>query len=71
MLEGIVESIVFRNEENGFTVMEVNTGEDYVIAVGSIPLIAKANGSRAGRLGFPSLLRQTIKSYFLRNSYPL
>jgi exodeoxyribonuclease V alpha subunit len=66
MLEGIVESIVFRNEENGFTVMEINTGEDYVIAVGSIPLIGEGERVtlRGDWVSHPSYGRQLkVTSY--------
>ena len=36
--EGTVEDIVFRNEENGFTVLELTTAEGTVTAVGCMPL---------------------------------
>jgi exodeoxyribonuclease V alpha subunit len=37
--EGTVEEIVFRNEENGFTVLELNTPDGTVTAVGCMPLV--------------------------------
>lgn len=36
-LEGAVENIVYRNEENGYTVIEISDGEDYITAVGIMP----------------------------------
>ena len=36
-LEGNVENIVYRNEENGYTVLEIADGEDVITAVGSMP----------------------------------
>ena len=37
-LEGVVENIVYRNDENGYTVLEISDGEDYITAVGIMPL---------------------------------
>lgn len=37
-LEGVVENIVYRNEENGYTVLEISDGDDYITAVGVMPL---------------------------------
>ncbi len=37
-LEGVVENIVFRNDENGYTVLEIANGEEYITAVGIMPL---------------------------------
>ena len=39
-LEGAVENIVFRNDENGYTVLEIADGDDYITAVGVMPLIS-------------------------------
>lgn len=36
-LEGAVENIVYRNEENGYTVIELSDGDDYITAVGIMP----------------------------------
>ena len=38
-LEGAVENIVYRNEENGYTVLEISDGDDYITAVGVMPLV--------------------------------
>lgn len=36
-IEGAVENIVFRNEQNGYTVLELADGDDTITAVGIIP----------------------------------
>ncbi|HOJ35921.1 MAG TPA: ATP-dependent RecD-like DNA helicase [Clostridiales bacterium] len=36
-ISGIVDRVVFRNEENSFTVIELNCGGELVTAVGSLP----------------------------------
>lgn len=38
-LEGAVENIVFRNEENGYTVLEISDADDYITAVGIMPTV--------------------------------
>lgn len=40
-ISGSVEHIVFHNEKNQYTVLELNTGEDLVIAVGIFPYISQ------------------------------
>lgn len=39
-LEGEVENIVFRNDENGYTVLEIADGDDVITAVGAMPPVA-------------------------------
>ena len=38
-LEGAVENIVYRNEENGYTVLEIENDEESITAVGVMPLV--------------------------------
>lgn len=38
-LSGVVENIVYRNEDNGYTVLELADGDDYITAVGVMPQI--------------------------------
>lgn len=38
-LEGAVENIVYRNEENGYTVVEISDSDDYITAVGIMPQV--------------------------------
>ena len=37
-LEGVVENIVYRNSDNGYTVLEIADSDDYITAVGIMPL---------------------------------
>lgn len=39
-LEGTVENIVYRNEQNGYTVLELADDEDYITAVGVMPTVS-------------------------------
>ena len=39
-LEAIVEETVFRNEENGYSVIEVRAGRGSITAVGILPALA-------------------------------
>ena len=39
-LRGSVESVTFRNEENGFTVLELNAQGELETVVGILPLVA-------------------------------
>ena len=36
-LEGTIENIVYRNDENGYTVLEIIDGDDFITAVGIMP----------------------------------
>ncbi len=38
-LEGAIENIVYRNEENGYTVIEISDDDDYITAVGIMPQV--------------------------------
>lgn len=38
-MTGSVEQVIFRNEKNGYAVVEINNGEDLVTAVGTIPFV--------------------------------
>lgn len=38
-LEGVVENIVYRNDGNGYTVLELADGDDYITAVGIMPQV--------------------------------
>ena len=39
-LEGEVENIVFRNDENGYTVLEIADGDEQMTAVGVMPPVS-------------------------------
>ena len=49
-LQGTVENIVYRNEENGYTVLEIIGGDDYITAVGSMPQVNA--GDNVNLLGY-------------------
>ena len=40
-ITGIVTSIIFRNDQNGYTVLEVQSGRDEFAAVGSMPFLSE------------------------------
>ena len=42
-LEGVVENIVYRNELNGYTVLELSDGDDFITAVGIMPQVNVAD----------------------------
>ena len=42
-LEGAIESVVFRNDENGYTVIELVDGDDYLTAVGIMPQVSSGD----------------------------
>ena len=42
-LEGEVESVVFRNDENGYTVLAIADGGDPVTAVGVMPPVVQGD----------------------------
>lgn len=43
---GAVEQIIFRNEKNGYTVLELSVGEELVTAVGSMPWVNEGESVR-------------------------
>ena len=40
-IEGIIEKIIYKNADNGYTVLEMSTGEETVVTVGILPLVAE------------------------------
>ena len=39
-LVGSVEQIIFKNEANGYTILELNTGDELVVVVGTMPYVS-------------------------------
>lgn len=39
-MTGTVEQVIFRNEKNGYAVIEINNGEELVTAVGNLPFVS-------------------------------
>ena len=66
IVEGTVYDIIFQNEDNGYTVCEVDTGGELVTLVGTMPYLLagehlKANGEWTNH---PSFGRQLKVTYF-------
>ena len=67
-LEGAIESVVFRNDENGYTVIELADGDDYLTAVGIMPQVSSGDVVKlTGKYTNQSELRQTVCRADLRN----
>ena len=47
VIEGYVEHIIFRNQENGYTVMEIIRGGEELTCVGTIPYIDEGENIEA------------------------
>lgn len=45
-LEGIVETIIFSNEDNGYTVCELHTNDTYQTVVGYLPYVSEGDSIR-------------------------
>ena len=39
-MAGSVEQVIFRNEKNGYAIIEINNGEELVTAVGTMPWVS-------------------------------
>ena len=39
-MTGSVEQVIFKNEKNGYAIIELNNGEELVTVVGSMPLVS-------------------------------
>ena len=59
-LEGAIESVVFRNDENGYTVIELADGDDYLTAVGIMPQVS--SGDVVKLTGKYTIIRATADS---------
>ena len=45
-IEGYVDHIIYRNQENGYTVMVLTSEDTEITCVGTFPISGRANGSR-------------------------
>ena len=61
-LEGYVESVVYRNEENGYTVVEISDDDDYITAVGIMPRVHQGDLLKLTDLGreLPAVIRMFL-----------
>ena len=66
-LEGAIESVVFRNDENGYTVIELADGDDYLTAVGIMPQVSSGDVVKLTGKYTNHPLRQTVCRADLRN----
>lgn len=47
IVEGYIERIIFRNDENGYTVLNLQSDQEEVTCVGSFPFISEGEFIRA------------------------
>ena len=62
-IQGTVESVIYRNEANGYTILEVFAEQKKRIGNGCwfFPFRSGGRiGDRAGRMGAPQRIRQTV-----------
>ena len=61
-IEGAVDTVVYQNEENGYTVLRLDVGgEEPVTVVGCIPGVARREPVGAGELDEAPHLRRAIQ----------
>ena len=41
VIEGVVEDIIYKNAENGYCVLRLETKDDGIVAVGTLPLVSE------------------------------
>ena len=44
LLEGTVSSVIYRNEDNGYTILRLETEDDEVTVVGTMPVLMPGEG---------------------------
>ncbi len=71
IVEGTVERVLFRNEQNGYAVIELNTGDDLITAVGEIGDVdegelLKLEGSYVSHSRFGT----QFKAYYCERKFP-
>lgn len=70
-LKGVVESVTFRNEENGFTVLDLNCEGELVTAVGVLPHIDAGESLRLiGHFDFHSSFGRQFKIKLCERAMP-
>ena len=66
-LEGTVVSVIYRNPENGYAVVKLETLTGGATAVGTIPMaVPGEQAAHAGALGHARVLRRAIQSRICR-----
>ena len=70
-ITGVVENVTFRNEENGFTVLDLNCEGDLVTAVGVLPHIDAGENLRLmGHFDFHSSFGRQFKIRLCERTMP-
>lgn len=70
-IKGVVESITFRNDENGFTVLDLNCDDELVTAVGVLPHIDAGESLRLmGHFDFHSSFGRQFKIKLCERTMP-
>ncbi len=70
-IKGVVESVTFRNEENGFTVLELDSEKELVTAVGVLPHIDAGETLRLiGHFDFHSSFGRQFKIRLCERAMP-
>jgi len=70
-LRGTAEAVTFRNEESGFTVLDMACGGELVTAVGVLPQISPGEDLRLmGRWGFHQTFGRQFNAQFCERSLP-
>ena len=60
VLEGTVSSLIFQNEENGYTILRLDVGEEEMTVVGSMPGCPRGVPHCPGAVGAPRHLRRPV-----------
>ncbi len=70
-IKGVVEAVTFRNDENGFTVLELDCDTDFVTAVGVLPHIDAGETLRlVGHFDFHSSFGRQFKIKLCERAMP-
>ncbi|MBQ3149887.1 MAG: ATP-dependent RecD-like DNA helicase [Clostridia bacterium] len=70
-LRGSVEGIVFRNEDNGFTVLELNSGDELETVVGVLPCVSPGEELRLlGKWDFHASFGRQFKATLCERRLP-
>ena len=70
-ISGVVDEVTYRNDDTGFTVLELECDEEYVTAVGSLPEITQGESVRLrGTWSFHATFGRQFKVQLCERSMP-
>ena len=70
-ISGVVDEITYRNEENGFTVIDFYTDEEYFTVVGVLPEVTEGESLRLrGEWSYHSTFGRQFKAKLCERSMP-